>query len=270
MRSAVSASSTSSSTAHVFRDLILIQGFNSSPCLLLALLHVPHNSPILLDGYQFHNFYSSSSNHRLDITLLRLQRHCLVPRRRHPGCESTHCEGNPTPQHRLRLRRLTRPLRHRTVRHPHPPQLHSGLSTPHLLSHPRQQLHWISKIKRLKEELAPRSTRDVHASCVVTRHQATQYDSSTDCCLDQRRTSLRDLVSSLRTTIVAEATELRTEKMSCDGSKENTVEKWIVQNSKNGPIKVKTRYDILFGDNNQITSQNLSDNMNNSKKINNK
>ncbi|KAG8333342.1 hypothetical protein J6590_000483 [Homalodisca vitripennis] len=46
-----------------------------------------------LDGYQFLNFYSSSSNHRLDITLLRLQRHCLVPRRRHPGCESTHCEG---------------------------------------------------------------------------------------------------------------------------------------------------------------------------------
>ncbi|KAG8305713.1 hypothetical protein J6590_063290 [Homalodisca vitripennis] len=100
------------------------------------------------------------------------------------------------------------------------------------------------KNSRLKEELAPRSTRDVHASCVVTRHQASQYDSSTDCCLDQRRTSLRDLVSSLRTTIEAEATELRTEKMSCDGSKENTVEKWIVQNSKNGPIKVKNRYDI--------------------------
>ncbi|KAG8289472.1 hypothetical protein J6590_103450 [Homalodisca vitripennis] len=46
-----------------------------------------------VDGYQFLNFYSSSSNHRLEITLLRLQRHCLVPRRRHPGCESTHCEG---------------------------------------------------------------------------------------------------------------------------------------------------------------------------------
>ncbi|KAG8310960.1 hypothetical protein J6590_053461 [Homalodisca vitripennis] len=46
-----------------------------------------------VDGYHFPNFYSSSSNHRLDITLLRLQRHCLVPRRRHPGCESTHCEG---------------------------------------------------------------------------------------------------------------------------------------------------------------------------------
>ncbi|KAG8314720.1 hypothetical protein J6590_086331 [Homalodisca vitripennis] len=49
---------------------------------------------VVLDGYQFHNFYSSSSNHRLEITLLRLQLHCLVPRRRHPGCESTHCEGN--------------------------------------------------------------------------------------------------------------------------------------------------------------------------------
>ncbi|KAG8255853.1 hypothetical protein J6590_082602 [Homalodisca vitripennis] len=46
-----------------------------------------------IDGYQLINFYSSSSNHRLDITLLRLQRHCLVPRRRHPDCESTHCEG---------------------------------------------------------------------------------------------------------------------------------------------------------------------------------
>ncbi|KAG8305150.1 hypothetical protein J6590_075899 [Homalodisca vitripennis] len=55
--------------------------------------HGYHVSRVSLDGYQFHNFYSSSSNHRLEITVLRLQLQCLVPRRRHPGCESTHCEG---------------------------------------------------------------------------------------------------------------------------------------------------------------------------------
>ncbi|KAG8303873.1 hypothetical protein J6590_107971, partial [Homalodisca vitripennis] len=66
---------------------------------------------------------------------------------------------------------------------------------------------------------APRSTRDADASCVVTRDQATQCESLTDCCLDERCTSLRDLVSSLRTNIEVletEAAALRTEKMSCE------------------------------------------------------
>ncbi|KAG8326392.1 hypothetical protein J6590_043146 [Homalodisca vitripennis] len=64
-----------------------------SPFVAAQLHDRFHLARYVLDGYHFHNFYSSSSNYRLEIALLRLQLQCLVPRLRRPGCESTYCEG---------------------------------------------------------------------------------------------------------------------------------------------------------------------------------
>ncbi|KAG8333535.1 hypothetical protein J6590_000684 [Homalodisca vitripennis] len=53
------------------------------------------------DGYHF-----PTSTPLLEITVLRLQLQCLVPRRRPPGCESTYCEGKFAPVHLFYVQRL--------------------------------------------------------------------------------------------------------------------------------------------------------------------